>query len=547
MRSLVVFAFVAHIALMSDSAVASNATTRVESGQLRGETVRDVDQFLGVPYAAAPVRELRWRAPQPPSAWSGQRDAVVQAPGCMQYVTPDGFGPWTKEYVTPAPVSEDCLYANIWAPAKKTSKPKPVLVWIHGGAFMSGSNSVPIYDGSELARQGVVVVSINYRLGIFGFAAFRELQNDPGGGTNFGLQDVIASLRWIKRNIAAFGGDPDQVTIAGQSAGAMVVHQLLVSPLGDGLFARAIAQSGITDTPLPTLSIGLRRGDDLKAKAAVRNIAELRLVSAEKIMSILAAGPLEGTTQIGPVSLIGPVIDGKILPDQVDVLEVTGHQKAVPVMVGLNADEGVLNPDYFHTSAGSLRARIGNVVGVERVAQLLSGYSLATDDASTQTNKTITRLYGLASVADWSRKRVRATGKPLFAYYYTHPEPGSTAASFGAFHSAEIPYMFNSLGASPWRKFETKDVEIARIMSRYWANFAKTGNPNGTGVPVWPIFKEGKPVLMELGETFAPYKPGDTKYDLLLTWMSNGLKRSIFGASAFVGVTGLAETNPGAD
>lgn len=533
MRVSSFFALVAGTASISASVAASSTTATVESGQLRGETIRGVDRFLGVPYAAAPVGELRWAAPQSPRTWSGPREAVVQAPGCMQYVTPDGFGPWTKEYVTPAPVSEDCLYANIWAPANKAAKSKPVLVWIHGGAFMSGSNSVPIYDGTELARQGIVVVSINYRLGIFGFSAFRELQNEPGGGANFGLQDILAALHWIKRNIATFGGDPDQVTIAGQSAGAMVVHELLVSPLADGLFSRAIAQSGIMETPLPKLSVGFRRGDDLVAKAAVRNVAELRRVPAEQIMSILAAGPLEGTTRIGAVSLIGPIIDGKVLPDQVEKLEATGHQKAVPVMVGLNADEGVLNPDYFNTSAESLRAQLENAVGVEKAALLLTEYSLTTADASTKANKTITRLYGLTSVVDWSRKRVTATAKPLFAYYYTHPEPGPAAASFGAFHSAEIPYVFNSLRVSPWRKFGPKDSEIARRMSVYWANFAKTGNPNGKGVPAWPVFRTAKPVVMELGQAFAPFRPNDPNYDLLLNWMSNGLKRSIFGASTF--------------
>ncbi|MBK6411651.1 carboxylesterase family protein [Sphingopyxis sp.] len=267
----------------------------VESGALRGEVIDGV---------------RRWAPPQRPLSWAGQRGATANAPGCLQLVTPDGFGPWTKEYVTPAPVSEDCLYANVWVPAEFNGQPRPILVWIHGGAFMSGSNSVPIYDGSELAKKGVIVISINYRLGVFGFAAFRELADEVGGGANFGLQDIVASLDWVQRNAAAFGGDPAQVTIAGQSAGAMAVHTLLVSPASSGLFSRAIAQSGVIETPLPVREEGYRRGDDLRLRAATGSLADLRRMPADRIMALLSQGPLAGTAQIGETSLLGPIIDG---------------------------------------------------------------------------------------------------------------------------------------------------------------------------------------------------------------------------------------------
>lgn len=505
--------------------MAQNGIATVEGGELQGTVEDGVVRFLGVPYAAPPVGDLRWAPPQRPVGWAGRRAAIVQAPGCVQVVTPDGFGPWTKEYVAPSPVAEDCLYANIWAPAQAARKPRPILVWIHGGAFMSGSNSVPIYDGSALAQKGVVVISINYRLGIFGFAGFREVGDEQGGGANFGLQDIVASLRWVRRNAAAFGGDADRVTIAGQSAGAMAVHMLMLSPVSDGLFSKAIVQSGIVETLLPTREDGFRRGDDLQSRAGARNLSELRHLSADRIMALLASAPLAGTASMGGTALIGPVVDGHILTDQVAVLEALGKRKAVPVMVGLNADEGVLNPDYFQTAPAALAARVRGAVGAVKADSLLSGYRVENDAAAVATTRELTRLYGIASVIDWAKGH---RGR-LYGYYFTHAEPGPGAAIFGAFHSAEIPYAFGSLSASPWRNFAEKDRQIAGIMSSYWANFVKSSDPNGAGLPKWSRFDHAQPELMELGGGFAPYRSHSDKLDLLLDWMAKGQGRSIFG------------------
>ncbi len=516
-------------AILAPSVAAKDATVTVEGGLLRGEVVDGVARFLGVPYAAPPVGDLRWAPPYHPLAWTGKRDATSHAPGCTQLVTPDGFGPWTKEYVTPAPVSEDCLYANVWAPAEPDVKPRPILVWIHGGAFMSGSNSVPIYDGSKLAKKGVIVVSVNYRLGVFGFAAFRELAGQAGGGANFGLQDIVASLGWIQRNAAAFGGDPRQVTIAGQSAGAMAVHTLLVSPVSDGLFSRAIAQSGVIETPLPTREDGFRRGDDLRARASAGSLADLRRLPAEQIVALLAKGPLAGTAQIGDTSLLGPIVDGQILPDQITALDAAGKRKAVPVMVGLTADEGVLNGDYFRTTPDALVTQVQRVAGKQRAERLLSGEVIDSDTAAIAVTRKLTRLYGLASVIDWAK----ANRGPLYAYYFTHSEPGPGSDIFGAFHSAEIPYVFNSLDASPWRKFADKDHMIADAMSSYWANFAKSSDPNGAGLPEWPRFDSAQPVIMELGGNFGPYRTQSKAFDMLLDWIAKGMGRSVFGMGSF--------------
>ncbi len=516
-------------ALFAPFAAAQDAVVKVESGELTGTTSDGVIRFLGVPYAAPPVGERRWAAPAAPLPWRGRRDAKVHGPGCVQTITPDGFGPWTREYVAPPPVSEDCLSLNIWAPAQDDGRPLPVMLWVHGGAFISGSNAVPVYDGAALARQGIIVVSINYRLGVFGFSAFRELAGDAGGGANFGLQDILAALRWTQRNIGAFGGDPAQVTVAGQSAGAMAVHMLLLSPKADGLFARAIAQSGIVEVPLPDRAEADRRGADLLARAKLADVAALRRLPANRVMALLDTGPLAGAGDVGGMPLLGPVVDGSILPGQVAAMEAAGQRRAVPVMVGLNADEGVLNPGYFGATAADARARASRIAGEAGADALLAGVPLDSEAAVLAANRQLTRLYGLASLVDWARMH-RA---PAFAYYYTHPEPGPGSVMFGAFHSAEIPYIFNSLSASPERPFTGYDRAVAATMSQLWANFVKRGDPNGSGLPQWPRFANTSADVMELGANFAPYRTEEKRLNLVLGKLGDGPARSIFGIESF--------------
>lgn len=508
--------------MLTPHAAARDMVATVESGELAGIVDDGVLRFLGIPYAAPPVGERRWAAPEAPLPWAGRREAKSHGPGCVQAITPDGFGPWTKEYVAPAPVSEDCLTLDIWAPARHDGGPLPVMLWIHGGAFVSGSNAVPIYDGTELAKQGVVVVSINYRLGVFGFAVFRDLAGDPGGGANFGLQDMLAALRWTQRNIAAFGGDPAQVTVAGQSAGAMAVHMLLVSPQADGLFTRAIAQSGIVETPLPGRAEANRRGADLLARAKLPDVAALRRLSADRVVALLDGAPLAGAGNVGGMPLLGPVVDGSILPGQVAALEAAGRTRAIPVLAGLNADEGVLNPNYFSATTTEVRARAARIVGEAHVDALLEGDTLDSGAAALAAARRLTRLYGLASLVDWAR----AHRGPVFAYYYTHPEPGPGADRFGAFHSAEIPYIFGTLNASPSRPFTDRDRAIARAMSQFWTNFVKFGDPNGPGLPHWPAFTGTPADVMELGEEFASNRGDQNKLLLLLDHLP---ARSIFG------------------
>ncbi|WP_411338760.1 carboxylesterase family protein [Sphingopyxis sp. J-6] len=515
--------------LSAPSARAQVPVVAIESGELTGAVDDGIVRFLGIPYAAPPTGDRRWAAPEAPLPWTGRRTANSYGPGCVQAITPDGFGPWTREYVAPPPVSEDCLTLNIWAPANPDGKPLPVMVWIHGGAFMSGSNAVPIYDGAELARQGIIVVSINYRLGVFGFAAFHDLAGDPGGGTNFGLQDMIAALRWTRRNIGRFGGDPAQVTIAGQSAGAMAVHMLLLSPQADGLFARAIAQSGIVEVPLPERGEADRRGADLLARARLSDVGALRRLPADRVAALLDAGPLAGAGEVGGMPLLGPVVDGSILPAQVAAMEAAGRRRAVPVLVGLNADEGVLNPAYFRTTAAEVRARATRMMGETGTDILLAGDPLDSEAAILATGRKLTRRYGLASLADWAR----AHRAPAFAYYFTHAEPGPGSDLFGAFHSAEIPYAFNNLKVAPDRPFTDRDRDIAATMSKYWANFVKHGDPNGPGLPTWPAFVGPARNIMELGENFALWHADHAKIEMLLDRLPHGPGRSVFGIDSF--------------
>ncbi len=527
------FAPAALLAALSPAlpAAAQDRMVKVESGELAGTEEAGVVRFLGIPYAAPPVGERRWAAPAAPLPWAGSREAKAQGPGCMQAITPDGFGPWTREYIAPPPVSEDCLTLNIWAPAEHDGRPLPVMLWIHGGAFMAGSNAVPIYDGSELAKRGIIVVSINYRLGVFGFAAFRDLAGDPGGGANFGLQDMLAALRWTQRNIASFGGDPAAVTVAGQSAGAMSVHMLLVSPQADGLFARAIAQSGIIEAPLPDRTEADRRGADLLARAKLADVAALRRLPAGRIMALLDGAPLAGTGSVGGTPLLGPVVDGSILPGQVAALEAAGRARTLRVLAGLNADEGVVDPGYFRATAADVRARAARAVGQAHADALLGPAPLEDEAAALAASRRLTRLYGLASLVDWAR----AQRGPVFAYYYTHPEPGPGAEMFGAFHSAEIPYVFDTLAASPSRPFTDHDRAIAETMSRLWANFVKFGDPNGPGLPHWPAFAGSPADVMQLGSDFAAYRDDQQALRLLLAHLPG---RSIFGIDSLAPVPG---------
>jgi len=308
---------------------------RIAQGALAGVRPGQVDAFLGVPYAAPPVGRNRWRAPQAAPYWQGIRPAKEFAASCWQHMTPGGVGPWTHEYVPQGRTSEDCLYLNIWTPAANVRRRLPVLVWVPGGGFVSGSGSAAVYNGASLAAQGIVVVTINYRVGVFGFfvtpALAKEAARDHEPPGNYGLQDVLAALHWVRRNIAAFGGDPDAITLGGQSAGAMSVHDIIVSPLATGLFQRAIAQSGLPDTePTPSLAEAAEAGEAFARAKGATTLAALRALTPQELTS--GAGPRQGP-------LLLPIIDGVLLPAPPATLLIPGAFADVPILAGIDADE----------------------------------------------------------------------------------------------------------------------------------------------------------------------------------------------------------------
>jgi para-nitrobenzyl esterase len=488
----VVLAMVVAAAPAGSGASAPMTKTRIAQGELRGLEKGEVTAFLGVPFAAPPTGERRWQPPRPPQTWAGIRQADHFGPSCEQTVTPGGFGPWTAEYVVSGDVSEDCLFLNIWTPASSPRAKLPVLVWIHGGAFTSGSGSVPIYDGTGLGAKGIVVVTINYRVGVYGFLAHPQLtaESPAHASGNYGLLDQVEALRWIHANIGAFGGDPTRVTIAGQSAGAAAVHHLIATPLAKGLFHRAIAQSGSgMGLAVPDRVVAEESGTRLAQAAGVRGIAELRALSPQQL-----ADALKKMAADAGATRFAPIVDGLLLPD---AKTVGANTNDTPILTGMTAHEMVgLNPNAGKTTPETLRAQIEKAYGAS-ASDVLALYPAADDAAANAAAEALARDRGLASTYLWARQREKVTRQPIYLYLWTHTEPGPDAARYKAFHSSEIPYVFETLGAAP-RPFADEDYELAVLMSSYWANWTKKGDPNGDDLPRWPQF--GKTMLiLEIG------------------------------------------------
>jgi len=483
---------------MANAPAFAGPEVSVAQGKLEGKQDGLVQAFLGIPFAAPPVGELRWRAPQPAATWTGTRDATDFGASCMQTLLPEGRAPWTPEYVVQNKISEDCLSLNVWTPAKADAR-KPVLVWIHGGGFNEGSGSVPIYNGSQLAGRDIVVVNVNYRLGALGFMGHPEItkENKAKGepAANFGLQDQIAALKWVQQNIAAFGGDPANVTIAGQSAGSMAVHSLVSSPLAKGLFARAIAQSGLpTIIPMPELAESEKKGADFAAEKGVSTLAQLRALPAEAF--IITANTTGGLR-------FGASVDGMLLPASPAETLVKGTFNDVPMIVGQTADEGSAFPGYGSGDAAAYKAFMTRSFG-KKVESFQKLYPSDTEAARSQSMKDVARDRGLAMIDNWARLRASKGKSPVYTYYYTHAEPGEGSDKFGAFHSSEIPYALSTLDASPERNFTLADRQLSLAMSSFWVNFVRNGNPNGEGLPnLSPVTAVSVPTMV-FGSTVAP-------------------------------------------
>jgi para-nitrobenzyl esterase len=485
---------------------AAGAPVKTDKGLVSGVPGRDpeVTVFRGIPYAASPAGAGRWRPPAPVAAWKGIRAADRFGASCIQQIVPERK-PWTKEFMTAGDVSEDCLSLNVWTAAKSPADKRPVYVFLHGGAFSEGSGAVPVYDGEGLARKGLVVVTVNYRLGVLGFLAHRELtaESPHHASGNYGLLDQVAALQWVHRNIAAFGGDPTRVTIAGQSAGGMAVHILIASPLARGLFHRAIvesggstvAQSGITLRSLRSLTAAEADGARFAEQKRAKSLADLRAMSwAELTAPLPGGGPMAGLRFF-------PIVDGYLLPAPVDEIVSAGRQNDVPTLTGVNAGElvgflgppGPVTPERFKDEA----KRYGDLA-----VEFLRLYPAATAEQATTAQSESSRDLALVSMYLWARERAKTARTPAYLYLWDHALPGPDAVRFGAFHTSEVPYVMDTLDRSD-RPFTDADRRIARTLSSYWANFAVTGDPNGPGLPSWPAVGD-RAEVMELGDRNAP-------------------------------------------
>jgi len=473
----------------------------IDSGQIAGKLLpTGVKAYFGVPFAAAPVQQLRWREPQPVPSWRGVLQADRFAPECIQALRAHNINNYFGEEAT----SEDCLYLNIWAPTKAAGKPLAVLVWFHGGGFSNGSASMPLYWGDRLAAKGVIVVTVAYRLGPFGFLAHPELTLESPDRTsgNYGLMDQIAALKWVKRNIGAFGGDPDQVTIAGQSAGAMSVSLLMASPLAKGLFQRAIGQSGGVFEPFQLapgwlLANAEKEGLAYAASLGARSLAELRALPAATLLTGKAA------------MITHPVMEPHLLPAAPYDVFAAGRQNDVPVLIGSNEEEARSLADLAPVTAASFRSELEKHWG-SLPAPIVAAYPYSTDDQARKARVDLERdlRFGWDMWA-WARLQSGVGKSPVYAYHFTQNPPfpaRSVRAGWGASHYAELWYMFDHLGQEPWA-WTASDHALAGAMSGYWVNFVKSGNPNGPGLPPWPAYTSAGEETLYLG---SPIEVGPT-------------------------------------
>jgi para-nitrobenzyl esterase len=501
--SIVVLAFAAGAVITLHAAGPSTVTSA--SGRLAGVSGRDaaVRAFKGIPYAAPPVGPRRWKEPEPAPAWTGVRAADRFAPACMQNVAGARL-PWTDEFMHQGAVDEDCLYLNVWTTASRGAR-RPVFVYFYGGGFNEGSTSVAIYDGEALAKKGLVVVTVNYRVGVFGFLAHPELaaESPRAASGNYGLLDQVAALRWVQRNIAAFGGDPVNVTIAGQSAGAMSVYLLTASPRTRGLFHRAVVQSG----PGALASFGVGAARNLAqprspaaqagvAFAKARGAASLAALRARPARELLA--PVAGA----PPIRFGPVVDGWLLTDDVETVYAKGWQQDVPLLTGMNADEGSAFGGYGKTTVAAFREQARTRFG-DRTEAFLALYPAASDAEAGTAQVRSARDGALVALQQLASQRAATAKTPAFLYYFDRAIPWPEHPEYGAFHSGELPYVFGNLSLMK-RPWTTVDRRLADLMTSYWARFATAGNPNAPGLPAWPAFTDAAPRVMGLGEANRP-------------------------------------------
>jgi para-nitrobenzyl esterase len=518
------------IVLVSISMIASahgktGRVVRTDSGVVSGQIdSHGVSSYLGIPFAAPPVGNLRWRPPQPVAAWTGVRATDHFGASCMQ----DEMGvrlPWSRGFMTQGSISEDCLYLNVWTSAPSHSVKMPVMVWIYGGGFSEGSSAVAVYNGANLARKRVVVVTFNYRLGPLGFLAYPALtaESPHHSSGNYGLLDQIAALHWVQQNIAAFGGDPANVTIFGQSAGARSVAILMSSPLAKGLFEHAITESGLgffrglaSRKPLAEAEQqGVKYAEGLGA----HSLARLRALPAAEF-----AKPITGMPR--GLSGFSPNLDGWVMTDHIP-----DHE--VPLINGMVANDiGIADYGNGRSRAPVTMAMYNTQMKAicgDQVATCLTLYPANNEKEAADALVTARRDQARVSIYLWAIDQAKRG--PVYTYYFDHPEPWPQYPLFGAFHTSEVPYVFQTLSALH-RAWQPEDFKISREMSSYWTNFAKRGNPNGPNLAHWPEFSANNQTTMELGSRMGPMplaEPARLKF--FLEYLGAGRNKESSGLS----------------
>jgi para-nitrobenzyl esterase len=457
-----------------------------------------VRSFKGIPFAQAPVGELRWREPQPVKNWSGVRNADQFGPRCMQRT-----GPGADYWFRGNGMSEDCLYLNVWTPAKSGSEKLPVLVYVFGGGFQNGDGSEPRYDGGNMAAKGMVAVSINYRTNVFGFFVHPDLTKESPhhAAGNYGLLDQVAALQWVQKNIAAFGGDPKRVTIAGESAGSISVSALMASPLSRGLVAGAIGESGAMMSSLPPqpLAEAEQNGVKFATAAGAKGLADLRAMKAEQIQEAL--GKAQGVR-------FGTSLDGYFLPKPLTAIYEAGEQAQIPLLAGSNTREQAARSvlGQGEPTPEALATAIRKFYG-DKADDIAKAYAANTADEVYEAAAHLASARFVSfSTWKWTELQMK-TGKPVYRYLYGRPRPqylgmpGESAPTTpargpqqpmgppGAVHSAEIQYAMGNLDLDKRYTWEPADYEVSKAMQAYFVNFIKTGDPNGQGLPDWPAYR----------------------------------------------------------
>jgi para-nitrobenzyl esterase len=473
--------------------VGKHPHVKIESGSLQGAISDGVSVFKGIPYAAAPVGDLRWRPPQPVKPWRKLRDATEYAPHCAQNETDILWFDLDK-------ISEDCLTLNVWTAGQNHREKRPVMVWIHGGGYSNGSGNIARLNSPLMSRKGVVLVTVNYRVSLFGFMTHPAIAasnpDDPVG--NYGLQDVVASLEWVQNNISAFGGDPNNVTIFGESAGAGIINTLLVVPAAEGLFQRAISESasvGLAPDPYPDRRAGFLPPSNKLGKAFVKKLgfADYKSADPQLAKALRRIGTKDLLAVLSNTDRYTPIVDGKFFPDQVAVLTAAGKMHKVPYLTGGNNWEASLGREIGGGFSPEFAGKLVPAADKERLYPGLEGEAL--DD----------QIFGDLIVLSGSRymaNQMVAQGVPVYSYYFTYVADARRATQPGAAHTDDIAFVLQTLDSEDDLEdaVTLRDRRISELMSSYWVQFAKTGNPNRQDLPEWPAYAGDNGPILEIGD-----------------------------------------------